>query len=79
MPTSSPVAGLKDSSAGFGERRFAVDFEPFERERGPPPSPLLPPLLDFRLVRVLREPLASIAASSRRLRSSGGDSTEERK
>src|SRR4051794_36561330 len=63
VPTSSPVAGLNDSSAGFGLPfafdRFGEDFvvlSPFE--------------LDFRLAPVLRVPLASITASSRRLRSS---------
>src|SRR3954451_23137436 len=63
VPTSSPVAGLNDSSAGFGLAfafdRFVEDFVVL--------SPLEP---DFRLAPVLRVPLASITASSRRLRSS---------
>src|SRR5215208_723490 len=54
VPTRSPVAGFKDSSAGFA---VGLAFERFVEDL----VVLLTLGLDFRLVRVLRELLASIA------------------
>jgi hypothetical protein len=61
VPTSSPVAGLNDSSAGFAFV-LALAFERFVEALAPLPLPLA---LDF-FVLDLRALLASIAASSRR-------------
>src|SRR5581483_4760347 len=64
VPTSSPVAGLKDSSAGCA---FVFPFLGVLVREGAPPLPLPPLALSFPVVRVLPELLASIAASSPRL------------